>query len=140
MITMADAYSWLNVGDHSHLSASNQLSIIQIGDKRIPPDHRMAVIRSLRTASESSRDIYETLEVKLALANLCFADDDLPAAKVDLQDAVTRYKPATHRLGVAKWMMGILLWRTRDNDAAYAFWSNAREIFVGLGSASVKES
>jgi tetratricopeptide (TPR) repeat protein len=138
MITMDEVYGWLNRGDVSHLSAANRLSLIQIEDKKIPANHRQANMRAMRTACETSRDILETLEVKLALSKISYADGDYPAAKIDIQDAVERYKPSSHRLGVAKWMAGILLWRINENDSAYSYWTSAKEIFLGLAVARLR--
>jgi tetratricopeptide (TPR) repeat protein len=138
MISMDTAYSWLNIADRTHLTAANNLSILQIDDKFLPPEHREAVIHSLRVACESSRDILETLEVKLTLAKICFKNQDYAAAKIDLLDAVKRYKPASHRLGVSKWMLGILLWELRDHESAYFQWAKAKEIFIGLAQTAVR--
>ena len=138
MIKMDEAYAWLNVDDVSHLSASNSISILQIEDKRIPEDYRKSVVRELRRVCESSTNILETLEVKLALAKYSFNEGDLASSKFDLQDAVSRYRPGTHRLGVSKWMLGILLWRLNENAAAYADWTKSKELFVSLAQQKVR--
>lgn len=43
MIAFNDVFSWLNYGELSHLTAPNQLSLIQIEDPKIPLNHREAI-------------------------------------------------------------------------------------------------
>lgn len=138
MITMAEAYGWLNQGDVSHLSTANQLSLIQIEDRRIPKEHRETVVQNLHHFAESTQRQLETLEIRLALARLEFESGDLNSAKLELIDAVNRYSPSSHRLAVAKWMLGIVLWKLHENDAAYMVCTQALEIMVALAAAAVR--
>ena len=138
MLSMSEVFSWLNYDDVPHLSSPNLLTLIQIQDKRIPQDHREAGIKSMRISSETCQDKNEILEIKVTLAKIKFDTGDYNSARLDLSEAVERYPTASHRLGVAKWMLGIVLWRMMENEAAYANWFKAREIFAGITQLKVK--
>jgi tetratricopeptide (TPR) repeat protein len=139
MISLQDAYSWLNYGDKSNLSPGNMLSLIQIEDKRIAEVDRKKIIRNLRDNCPNLPNPLERYEIKLALAKTSFSDDNLSFAKTDLEDAVMGYKDPSHRLGVASWMFGILLWKLLDNNTAFEQWTKARDIFSNLGGDSRKK-
>gem|GEM_PF-1983331 len=138
MIPFNDVFAWLNYGDVSHLSATNKLSLIQIEDPKIPKTFREATMKNLRITSESCRDLLETLEVKLALAKVDFQAGEYISAKFDLADAAERYPKASHRLGIARWLLGLALMRSQEYEPAHANWSLARGIFSELARQKLK--
>lgn len=129
MITIGEAFSWLNVDDRSHLSNVNLLSLYQLQDSNVPESHKEALVRQLRANSLSSKDVLEGLEVLVTIARYEFERGDHAAARQDLVEAVRRYRPISHRAAVAKWMLGIVEWKLMNNNQAYANWFHAREIF-----------
>ncbi|GAP07251.1 hypothetical protein ATHL_02121 [Anaerolinea thermolimosa] len=129
MITIGEAFSWLNVDDRSHLSNVNLLSLYQLQDVHVPESHKEALVRQLRANSHSSRDVLEGLEVLVTIARYEYEKGDYAAARQDLVEAVRRYRPISHRAAVAKWMLGIVEWKLMNNNQAYANWFHAREIF-----------
>jgi tetratricopeptide (TPR) repeat protein len=129
MITIGDAFSWLNIDDRSHLSNKNMLSLFQLQDDRIPASHKEALIRELRVTSNSGDDVLEGLEVLVTIAKYEAENGDYQAARQDLMDAIKRYRPISHRMAVAKWMLGIVEWKLMDNNQAYGNWFFARDIF-----------
>jgi tetratricopeptide (TPR) repeat protein len=131
MIAFAEVYAWLNYCDVSHLGPASQLSIIQINDKKIPKNHREAIKKSLRVSCETCIDDLETLEIKLALAQIDFQEDDFIMAKITLAEAVEGYKKSSHRRAIADWLMGICLMKCQETEAGYQCWRKARENFDG---------
>jgi tetratricopeptide (TPR) repeat protein len=139
IISFDEAFGWLNVGDRSHLTPAVFLSTFQLEDKLLPPAQRAALLKSLRLTCESSADILETLELKILLARIGYKEKDYTAAKIDLLDAVDRYKPSSHRQAVAQWLLGILLSEMREVNPAHVQFSKARETFIALGQAAVRK-
>lgn len=129
MITIGDAFGWLNIDDRSHLANVNMLSLFQLQDDRIPSDHKESLIRELRVTSNSCEDVLEGLEVLVTIAKFEAEKGDYQSARQDLMDAIKRYRPISHRMAVAKWMLGIVEWKLLDNNQAYANWFFARDIF-----------
>ena len=129
MITIGEAFGWFNIDDRSHLSSVNMLSLYQLQDDRIPVNHKESLIRELRVTSNSVADVMEGLEVLVTIAKYEAENGDYQAARQDLTEAVKRFRPISHRMAVAKWMLGIVEWRLLENDKAYANWFFARDIF-----------
>jgi tetratricopeptide (TPR) repeat protein len=129
MITLTEAFGWLNVDDKSHLSSVNQLSLYQLQDTRVPDRHKEALIRELRATSNTCQDVLEGLEVLITIARYAAELGDLQGARQDLVEAIRRYRPISHRMAMAKWMLGIVEWKLQDNNQAYANWFLARSIF-----------
>lgn len=129
MITINEAYGWLNIDDRSHLSSSNMLSLYQLQDTRVPDKHKDALIRELRATSHSSQDRLEGLEVLVTIAKYEYEKGDYQSARQDLAEAVKQYQPVSHRAAVAKWMLGTIEWKLMNNNPAYANWFRARDLF-----------
>lgn len=138
MISISDAFGWLNNDEPSHLSAANQLTVIQIHDAVIPQEHREAIARSLRASAVSIPDTLERLEVLANLGRAQFEKGNYGAAGEIFSEVAEGYATASHRQAVAKWLLGMALWRTMDNDAAYANWFKAREFFTAIAQIKVK--
>ncbi|HMN59661.1 MAG TPA: hypothetical protein PJ988_04825 [Anaerolinea sp.] len=130
MISASDAFGWLNVDDHSHLSGVNMLSLYQLQDTRVPEKHKEALIRELRANSHSSTDVIEGLEVIMTIAKFSMEAGDYLGARQDLVEAIKRYRPISHRMAVAKWMLGMVEWKLLNHNQAYANWFQARKIFL----------
>lgn len=129
MISIGEAFGWLNIDDRSHLSSVNSISLYQLQDPRVPDKHKEALIRELRVTSHSCTDVIEGLEVLVTIAKYAFELGDYNSARQDLTEAVKRYRPISHRAAVAKWMLGIVEWKLLNNTQAYANWFHARDIF-----------
>jgi tetratricopeptide (TPR) repeat protein len=139
MIEFNKVYSWLNYGDAPHLTSSNLLSLIQIEDPKIPKNHREAIKKTLRISSESCRDILETLEIKIALAKDDYKDEEYTSAKMGLVEVVERYPKASHRLGIAMWLLGLALWKNQEYEPCHANWSKVRGIFSEIAKLKVQQ-
>lgn len=129
MITINEAFGWLNRDDRSHLSNVNNLSLFQLQDPVIPESQKEALIRELRSTSRSSQDKLEGLEVLATIAVFQYNKSDFQSARQDLVEVVRGHRPVSHRAGVAKWMLGIVEWKLLDHNQAYANWFRARDLF-----------
>jgi tetratricopeptide (TPR) repeat protein len=129
MISILEAFGWLNVDDRSHLSNVNTLSLFQLQDPNVPAKHKESMMRELRATSHACQDPQEGLEVLMNLARLAAEVGDYPAARQDLVEAIRQYRPVSHRSAVARWMLGIVEWKQLNHNQAYANWFRARELF-----------
>ncbi len=129
MISINEAFGWLNVDDRSHLSNVNLLSLYQLQDSRVPEKHKEALISELRVTSHSCQDVIEGLEVLMTIAKYSVEAGDYLGARQDLAEAVKRYRPISHRMGVAKWMLGMVEWKLLNHNQAYANWFHSRDLF-----------
>ncbi len=129
MISIGEAFGWWNIDDRSHLSNVNNLSLFQLQDARIPANHKDALIRELRVTSNSCDDVLEGIEVLITIARYEAENGDYQAARQDLSEAIKRIRPVSHRMAVAKWMLGIVEWKLLENIKAYSNWFLARDLF-----------
>jgi hypothetical protein len=130
MISMKDAFGWLNIDDRSHLTHVNRLSLYQLQDARVPEAHKKAMIRELRASIASNKDLMEGLEVIMTVAEYEFQHEDYLSSKQDLLFCVENYRPGSHRRAVANWMLGIVSWMVQDYQMGYNNWFQARQIFI----------
>jgi tetratricopeptide (TPR) repeat protein len=123
MIKINEALSWLNQFESSHLRRTIQSLVKHIKDPATP--------------NATREDLMEYPEVLINCAYAKYDQKHLNAARDYAVAAIRTYPEGSHRLGVARWIIGIIYWKLPNNTLAYSSWYHARDIFNALAERAV---
>jgi tetratricopeptide (TPR) repeat protein len=130
MISMQEAYGWLNRVGKSRLQNDMRINFFQLEDGRISLAQRARLANDIRINSQQIVDKMERLEVLVSLGYI-FANwkkwDDSDMA---FRDAIDGYQKVSHEWAVANWLRGVVQWKKLANSQAYAHWFQARDAFL----------
>ncbi len=140
MIRMNEALSWINQFENSHLRRTTQALVKHITNLQTPEDKRRQMINS---AIKHSRNHIDRLELPELLLNICevkFRQQSYTTARDYANAAVQLFPANSHRLAVARWILGITAWELPDYKLGYSSWYYAREIFEKLEERSTAQN
>ena len=138
MKTINETLSWLNQFDDSHLSNINRSLSRQIQTKKMEKSRLEAIIRGVILQSRSSADSLEYPEALLIAASVLFEYEDFQNANRYALVAIRQYASDEHRQAIARWMSGQTYWKIPNNNLAFAYWFQARELFNKLAQESAR--
>ena len=120
MITLEDAFAWLNRYDHqpNYLSESAQLLLGRIDEARIAWDFETLRerIMDLIAICDSLKRELEPAEARLKCAREYFLLGDYWEAAPLLRQAISGYHSHRHNQAIAHWMLGYVLWQPQVPD------------------------
>lgn len=137
MISMQEAYGWLNRAGKSRLQNAMRINFFQLEDDRIPLAQRAKLANDIRTNSQQIGDQMERLEVLVSLGYIFATWKKWDDADLALRDVIDGYSKASHEWGVANWLRGVVQWKKLANNQAYGHWFQARDAFVKCHSQRV---
>ncbi|HLE52836.1 MAG TPA: hypothetical protein VI755_12275 [Anaerolineales bacterium] len=139
MITLEDAFYWLNRFDqkNSYLSDSSSLLLARINEALVAWDLETLRVRipDLIAFCDSLKRELEPAEARLKCARAFFLLDDYWEAAPLLRQAISEYHPHRHNQAIAHWMLGCVLWQPQTTDqreGAIIEWNRSIEIFANL--------
>lgn len=130
MISVDEAYSWLDQVPKPPLSTEMNLNLFELQNKYIPQDHRDRLANNLRITCQQISNINERLYVLTAIGRYHLSKGEFEEAETVLQDALRDFSQGSHEVAVAKWLLGIAQWNVGRNAAAHANWTRARIAFA----------
>lgn len=141
MMKISEALSWLNHFENTHLRRTIQSLVKHIKDPTTPEVTREQMISSAIKNSRQNRDLMEYPEVLINCAHSKYDQEHYNAARDYAVAAIRTYPSGSHRLGVARWIVGIIYWKLPNNTLAFSSWYHARDIFNTLAdrAATFKE-
>jgi phage repressor protein C with HTH and peptisase S24 domain len=145
MITLDDAYSWLNKFSNSHIRPSSDFMIGQIKDDLAKGAVVKAVnhLQHLKNLSTKLQDASEVGEVRIICGRMAYKLKNYDDAKAILEDAVTRSWSDLHKRAVVEWMLGCVQWDSAQQLEAVSTWRKSLADFERLtrhaGSSTVKQ-
>ena len=139
MITLEDAFTWLNEFDQkkSYLSDSSMLLLERINEAQVAWDLETLRVRipHLIAFCDSLKRELEPAEARLKCARVYFRLGDFWEAAPLLRQAISGYHPHRHNQAAAHWMLGYVLWQPQTPDQrekAIIEWNRSIEICTNL--------
>lgn len=129
MISIDEAYSWLEQVPKPPLSTEMNLNLYELHNKYIPEELRDRLASDLRITSLQISNNVERLHVLTSIGKYHLSKGDFEAAESVFQDALRDFSEGSHEVAVAKWLLGIAQWNVGRNSAAHANWTRARMAF-----------
>lgn len=130
MISIQEAYGWLNRANQSRLKNDMKINFFQLEDTRIPLPQRDRLARDIWINSQQIADRMERLEVLISLGYIFASWNKWQDADLAMREASDGYQRTSHEWAVAHWMRGIIQWNLLANSQAYGHWFEARKAFL----------
>ncbi|HSJ87639.1 MAG TPA: hypothetical protein VK909_10555 [Anaerolineales bacterium] len=129
MIDIFEVLDWLNAIDNQSDLSSATCSLIQSARVIGRSDASvMAILDRLQQDSRASIDAREKAEIMLNVSAIEHWRGWSPDAVRHAKEAVNGYKNDDHRRAIARWILGMALWESFQNDLAYRNWRSAKKL------------
>lgn len=137
MISIQDAFGWLNQQGRTRLKNDMIINFFQLQDDRIPLSQRDRLARDIWINSQQIADRMERFEVLINLGYVFATWKKWQDADLALREATEGYQKSSHEWAVAHWMRGIIQWNFNEHNQAYGHWFEARKAILKCHAAKV---
>lgn len=132
MIHILEALEWVNKFDISHINNDSRKCLEDSFRVTAKENEVRKNILQILEHSCGVADILDYPEALLNVGVLEFLRGWQEEAESHLFQAYALYHPRVHRRAVAAWILGIIEWRTRQNEAGKFHWREAQAIFTTI--------
>ena len=138
MITLDDAYRWLNQFQGSSLSRTEMILRDNIFNKVNSNDNKEAhkKIKILLSYDSESKNQFQRGEIWLESGMAIYEMGDMFNAIVHFEKAVNHFPPESHEHAIALWMLGSVQWEIGKNADASRNWETTIDEFRALEKIS----